>query len=78
MALMANPLLQEIEAFLSRDDVRITETAFGIAALNDGKFISELRHKDRRVWPETAEKVRAFMENFHAAANQDRQTGAAA
>jgi hypothetical protein len=57
---MTNPLLQEIEAFLEREDVRITETAFGIAALNDGKFVSELRG-GRRVWPDTAERVRAFI-----------------
>lgn len=75
---MTNPLLQEIEVFLGREDVRITETAFGIETLNDGKFVSELRD-GRRVWPETAERVRAFMRDYNpSAANKGQQQGAAA
>jgi hypothetical protein len=53
-------LLEEIEEFLSRGDVKTTETAFGIATVNDGKFVGDLR-RGRRVWPETADKVRAYI-----------------
>lgn len=55
-----NPLLSEIEAFLGHPKVDMTETAFGIAALNDGKFVPTLR-AGRRVWPETQERVRNFI-----------------
>jgi hypothetical protein len=53
-------LLQEIEEFLSRQDLGMTETAFGIAALKDGKLIPNLRN-GRRLWPETEAKVRNFI-----------------
>lgn len=60
------PLLEEIEEFLNRDDVKLSETAFGKAAVNDGKLIKELRkgrngERARRLWPETADRVRDFM-----------------
>ena len=58
-----SPLLTEIDAFLARHDVSLTETAFGLRAVNDGKFVAELR-KGRRVWPETAEKVRKFIADY--------------
>jgi len=58
---MSEPnLLSEIEKFLARDDVSMTPTEFGVAVLNDGKLIPTLRN-GRRVWPETAQKIRAFM-----------------
>lgn len=57
-----NPLLIEIENFLARQDVETTETAFGIAVMNDGKFVGDLR-RGRRVWPDTAEKVRAHIQD---------------
>lgn len=55
-----NPLIAEIEKFLRTRGVNMSETAFGLAAMNDGKFLATLRD-GRRVWPDTAEKVRAFM-----------------
>lgn len=75
---MTNPLLQEIETFLGRDDVRVTETGFGVAVMNDGKFIPDLRD-GRRVWPETAEKVRNQMRDFDTATQTfpQQQTAAA-
>lgn len=48
----------------------ISDTAIGLAAVNDGKFVSELR-AGRRCWPETADKVLAYIalvENERAAA----------
>lgn len=64
-------LLTEIEAFLSSADVSLTEITFGRRALNDGHFVSDLR-EGRRVWPETAKKIRAFI-----AAYKPEQTRAA-
>ncbi len=58
-------LLAQIEAFLKRESV--AETAFGRGALNDPHFIENLRN-GRRVWPETAEKVRKFMREYREAA----------
>lgn len=56
-----NALLAEIDAF--RDRVKISETAFGLGAVNDGKFVSELR-AGRRCWPETAQKVLNFIHGY--------------
>jgi len=64
------PLLDEIEEFLGREDVKTTETGFGIAAVNDGKFVGDLR-RGRRVWPETAEKVRAYIREYRNGANRN-------
>lgn len=56
-------LLSEIEAFLARDDVKMTESTFGRLAVNDGKLVTRLRiGKD--VTFGTAEKVRSFMEGY--------------
>ncbi|OGT54689.1 MAG: hypothetical protein A3E01_10075 [Gammaproteobacteria bacterium RIFCSPHIGHO2_12_FULL_63_22] len=62
----SDSLLDEIDAFLSRPGVSLTETAFGLRAVNDGKFIGEIR-KGRRVWPETAARVRKFIAGYQAA-----------
>lgn len=51
-------LLAEIDTFLAK--VRVRETQIGLIALNDGNFVRRLRD-GRRVWPETARKVRDFM-----------------
>jgi hypothetical protein len=53
-------LLAEIEDFLGRPDVKMTESTFGRLAVNDGKFMTRLR-EGRRIWPETAEKARAYI-----------------
>jgi hypothetical protein len=58
-------LLSEIEAFCARN--MLTATSVGSSALNDRPFVGQLR-KGRRVWPETAEKVRAFMASYEAEA----------
>jgi hypothetical protein len=51
-------LLNEIEDFLDRTGE--TPTAFGIAALNDGRFLPLLK-KGRAPSIVTVEKVRAYM-----------------
>lgn len=51
-------LLREIDAFLAK--VRVTESQLGVYSLNDGNFVQRLRG-GRRVWPETAKRVRDFM-----------------
>lgn len=73
---MTTPLLQEIEQFLAREDVKLSETAFGKQAVNDGKFIPNLR-SGRRVWPETADRIRSFMANFAGAAAGEQNDDAA-
>jgi hypothetical protein len=60
---MANPLLKEIDAFLNRRDVSMTETGFGLAVMNDGKFLAELR-AGRRTLTDTADRVRAFIKAY--------------
>ena len=56
-------LLAEIEAFLARPEVGLRVTSFGRQVMHDGKFVSDLR-KGRRVWPETAERIRIFMRDY--------------
>lgn len=51
-------LLAEIDTFLQK--VKLRESHIGLIALNDGNFVARLRG-GRRVWPETARKVRDFM-----------------
>lgn len=51
-------LLAEIEAFLPSSG--LTEATFGKLAVNDGKFVAQLR-RGRRCWPETEQEVRKFI-----------------
>jgi hypothetical protein len=71
-------LLSDIEAFLKR--FGMGAAAFGVAALNDGRFVSRLRAgKDVRL--ETADRVRAFMKSYAASGKprpRFRASGAAA
>lgn len=60
-------LLAEIDAFLAREDVDLPVTTFGKLVMNDGKFVSDLR-SGRRIWPETAARVREFMREYREAA----------
>lgn len=64
---MANhPILSDIEAFLEAH--KMTEAKFGALAVNDWKFVRDLRGEDRkaprRLWPETEAKVRRFMATY--------------
>lgn len=61
-----HPLLADIDAFLEAHGM--AESTFGREAVNDWKFISDLRgnaeRKPRRIWPETEAKVRRFMATY--------------
>lgn len=57
-------LLREVEEYLSSRN--IAPTAFGIAAVNDGKFVSRLRSRTNMTLA-TIEKVRAHIEKSNAA-----------
>ena len=54
----AKTLLAEIEAFLASTGA--TPTKFGLAAVNDGHLVANLR-KGHSVTLKTADKVRAYM-----------------
>lgn len=60
-------LLTEVQAFMAEHG--FAPSTFGIKALNDPGFVRGLQN-GRRLWPETAAKVRAFMADFAA-----RKTG---
>lgn len=60
-------LLQEIEAFCRTHGVR--ESRFGRDAVNDTNFVPQLR-AGRRLWPETAAKVRLYMASYQASASE--------
>lgn len=57
-------LLTEIDAFLKAHGM--AESRLGELALNDKRFVWQLRNKGRRVWPETEAKVRHFMVSYRA------------
>jgi hypothetical protein len=54
-------LLPDIEAFLGTHN--FSPTRFGDEALGDRHFVRQLR-AGRRVWPETEQKVREFMDGI--------------
>ena len=55
---MGEALLSEVEDFLR--EFGITPSGFGRRSLGDPALVGELR-AGRRVWPETAARIRAFM-----------------
>jgi len=67
MAPIKDPLLSEIEAFLSA--TKMGASYFGKRATGNSELVTRLR-ANRRVWPETAAKVRSFMHD-----NRVRQSG---
>lgn len=54
-------LLSEIDTFLRSH--AMADSRFGELALNDKPFVTQLRN-GRRVWPETADRVRRFMVSY--------------
>src|SRR5262245_51532065 len=58
MHTLARALLTEIEAFLG--ETGLTPTKFGLAAVNDGHLVANLR-RGNSVTLKTADRVRAFM-----------------
>lgn len=57
-------LIADIEAFMGAHSM--SQTMFGVRALNDRHFVKSLR-KGRRLWPETEAKVRRFMATYRPA-----------
>lgn len=55
---MNKRLLSEIDAYLA--EAGISEHRFGILAAHNGRLVERLRNGGR-VWPETEERVRAFI-----------------
>lgn len=60
-------LLSDIHAFCASNGVSVTR--FGLLALNDKPFVSQIA-AGRRVWPETEARVRQFMAAFEVEASQ--------
>lgn len=58
-------LLTAIETFCAKH--QMAETTFGRKAVNDGKFVGRIRDGGR-VWPETIERVEAFIAEQEVAA----------
>lgn len=58
---MTHPILHDIDLFLRRTN--LSETYFGRQAANDWKLIAQLR-KGRRLWPQTEQRIRAFMDSY--------------
>ena len=56
--LQEEPLLEAVERFVAASG--LSEITVGRKALNDPHFVRQLR-AGRRCWPETEQKVRAFM-----------------
>lgn len=60
-------LLGEIEDFLKC--WRMRPSRFGQLCFRDDRFVSKLR-SGRKLWQSTAERARAFMEGYEAAAKK--------
>ena len=56
---MSTDLLHEIDAFLA--ERKIGDHRFGVLAINNGRLLERLR-SGGRIWPETADKIRRFIE----------------
>ena len=54
-------ILNDIENFLLK--VKMKPATFGRACNGDPNLIFDLR-KGRRIWPETEQKIRSFMEQW--------------
>jgi hypothetical protein len=68
MKIMHPKLLDEIEAFLS--ETGMGESYFGKRATGNSELVFRLRD-GKRVWPETAAKVRCFIKRRRVAAGFD-------
>ena len=58
-----NLLIREIDAFLARKDVAMTESTFGNRVAKDGKFVKRLRDGGQ-VTLATAERVRDYIRDY--------------
>ena len=64
------PILEEIDAFLA--EVPMGESYFGKRAVGNSEIVARLRGGGR-VWPETIDRLRAFMGERRAAAKNAGQ-----
>lgn len=62
---LAKTLLEEIEVFLNRSS--LTPTKFGLAAINDGHLVANLR-RGQSITLRTADRVRTYMRHEQASA----------
>jgi phosphopantothenoylcysteine decarboxylase/phosphopantothenate--cysteine ligase len=74
MSSITKILLSEIETFLSRS--KVTPTKFGVAAVNDGHLVANLR-KGHSVTLKTADRVRAYMHREAARPDATSKSSAA-
>jgi len=58
MTIKTNPLLDEIETFLSES--KMSASYFGKVSINNSELVKRLR-KGGRIWPDTEMKIRLFM-----------------
>lgn len=63
MAQEQRTLISEIEAFLA--DTGMGESYFGKKAVGNSEIVSRLRD-GRRIWPDTEDRVRAFIAEARA------------
>lgn len=68
-------IIREVEGFIAKTGM--AESTLGRKALNDGKAIARLR-EGKRMWPETIEKLRAFIAAETPSASDDGQSEGAA
>lgn len=61
-------LLDDIVTFIDTHD--LSESQFGVLALNDKNLVPDLRgdrrSRPRRLWPETESEIRSFMARYRA------------
>lgn len=67
---MTTTLLREIDEFLQ--DTGMGEYRFGLLAVQNGRLVERLRAgqtptgRPARIWPETEDRIRAFMQTERA------------
>lgn len=61
MATSEPPLIDAIDAFIEQHSM--SPVTFGRSVLRDPHFVRDLRG-GRRVWPETEDKVREYMDTY--------------
>lgn len=64
---MKQPLISEIETFLA--ETGMSPYRFGFEAVRNGRLVDRLRN-NRRIWPDTEDRVRAFMRSARKASKK--------
>ena len=59
---MGTDILPKIYKFLEQKP-EFTKSSFGLQAMGDPNFVFDIEKKNRRLWPETVEKVTTFIKN---------------